>query len=381
MIKPSVGRLKKRRWKGWIGYLLSFFFGFLLALGGYAYLIQKKPPTSEAFSQKVFIADHIIQSQLYKIGILEKEVLLRQNSSKKEGNLTWQQSFLKIQIPKSLPFPLIEKNFKQSLSALGKPFSLQSFQGSDSLQLEIKVMDRITHQLTFLYSKPSTLKTDLRPKVAIVIDDLGGENHIAQELLQWDLPLTFSILPFTPYSKTLALEAHRKGKETILHLPMEPHGYPKVKPGEGVLLYDMDEENLLSQLSKDIEAIPYVKGVSNHMGSRFTGDPEKMRIILSELKRRGLFYLDSRTTPQTVGLQTAKSLGLRAMERSLFLDHSSNEDDIKRQLEQLAKLSLSTGKAIGIGHPRSSTLKVLKEMIPKIKEKGIEFVTLSAVME
>jgi len=242
-------------------------------------------------------------------------------------------------------------------------------------------MDRITHQLTFLYSKPSTLKTDLRPKVAIVIDDLGGENHIAQELLQWDLPLTFSILPFTPYSKTLALEAHRKGKETILHLPMEPHGYPKVKPGEGVLLYDMDEENLLSQLSKDIEAIPYVKGVSNHMGSRFTGDPEKMRIILSELKRRGLFYLDSRTTPQTVGLQTAKSLGLRAMERSLFLDHSSNEDDIKRQLEQLAKLSLSTGKAIGIGHPRSSTLKSLKEMIPKIKEKGIEFVTLSAVME
>jgi polysaccharide deacetylase 2 family uncharacterized protein YibQ len=110
-------------------------------------------------------------------------------------------------------------------------------------------------------------------------------------------------------------------------------------------------------------------------------DPEKMRVVLSELKRRGLFFLDSRTTPQTVGLQTAQSLGLKAMERSLFLDHSSNEDDIKEKLEQLAQLSLSTGKAIGIGHPHPSTLKSLKEMIPKMKEKGIDIVPLSSVME
>jgi polysaccharide deacetylase 2 family uncharacterized protein YibQ len=380
-MRSSMARFKKWRWKGWMGYVFSFFLGFLLILGGYAYLVQKKPPTSEVFSQKIFIADQIIQGQLYKFGISEKDVLLRQTSSKKESNLAWQQSFLKIQIPKTLPFSLIEKNFEKSVSALGKPFSLQFFQGSDSLQLEIKVMDRVTHQLTFLYSKPLTLRSDLRPKVAIVIDDLGGENHLAQELLRWDIPLTFSILPFTPYSKTLALEAHQKGKETILHLPMEPQGYPKVKPGEGVLLYEMNKETLLAQLSKDIEAIPYIKGVSNHMGSRVTRDPEKMRIILSELKRRGLFYLDSRTTHQTVGLQTAKSIGLQASERSLFLDHSLNEDDIRQKIEQLVRLSLSTGKAIGIGHPHSATLKSLKEMIPKMKEKGIEFVSLSSMME
>ena len=165
-----------------------------------------------------------------------------------------------------------------------------------------------------------------------------------KSFFDWDLPLTFSILPFTPYSKTLAGEAHRRGKEVILHLPMEPHGYPKVRPGEGVLLEEMDEARLLRQLSKDIEAVPYIKGVSNHMGSRLMEDPEKMRIIFSELKRRGLFFLDSRTTPQTVGLQVAQSVGLKAMERSLFIDHSSDEEDIKQKLEKLIQLSLSNRK-------------------------------------
>jgi hypothetical protein len=214
-----------------------------------------------------------------------------------------------------------------------------------------------------------------------VIDDLGGENHISKELLHWNLPITFSILPFTPHSKTLALEAHQRGKEVILHLPMEPHGYPKTKPGEGALLYEMDEEKLLRQLSKDIEAIPYIKGVSNHMGSRLMENPEKLRIILSELKRRGLFFLDNRTTPQTVGLQTAQSIGLRAMERSLFLDHSPSPEEIKEKLERLIQLSLATGKAIGIGHPHPSTLQSIKEIIPKIQEKGIDIVPLSSLME
>ena len=247
--------------------------------------------------------------------------------------------------------------------------------------LEVKVFNRVTHQLTSLPATPSGLKTAHRPKIAIVIDDLGGENKISQELLRWDIPITFSILPFTPYSKTLAEKAHRRGKEIILHLPMEPFGYPQVRPGEGVLLQEMDEARLLGQLSKDIEAVPYIKGVSNHMGSRLMEDPEKIRIVFSELKRRGLFFLDNRTTPQSVGLQVAQSIGLRVKERTLFIDHSSDEGKIKQKLERLIQFSLSTGKAIGIGHPHPSTLKSLNEMIPKMKEKGIEIVPLSAVME
>jgi hypothetical protein len=365
----------------WISHVLSLLLGALLALGGYLFLRQDKPLSLDDFSQKVFLVDQIIQSQLYEIGVQKKSVLLHQSSLKREGGRVWKQASMKVQILPPLSFSSVEGNFRRSLSALGNTVSVQSSQKSDSLRLEVKVLDRVTHQLTFFLSIPSHLKAGLRPKIAIVIDDLGGEDKISQELLRWDFPVTFSILPFTPFSKTLAEEAHRKGKEVILHLPMEPHGYPQTRPGEGVLLEEMNERKLMGQLSKDIEAVPHITGVSNHMGSRLMEDPEKMKIVFAELKRRGLFFLDSRTTPQTIGLEVAQSVGLKATERSIFIDHSSTEEDIKHQLEQLIQLSLSKGKAIGIGHPHPSTLKLIKEMIPKMKEKGIEVVPLSALME
>ena len=243
-------------------------------------------------------------------------------------------------------------------------------------------MDRVTHQITFFspksldsYNRPSTqgCHCDRRPRgrksYCSRIPPLESSNYLFH-------PTFHNLIP-----RTIALEAHRRGREVILHLPMEPHGYPEIQPGEGALLQEMDEESLIRQLSKDIEAIPYIKGVSNHMGSRLMEDSEKMRIIFSELKRRGLFFLDSRTTPQTVGLQTAHEIGLMAMERTLFLDNSPDEDDIKQNIERLTQFSLFTGKAIAIGHPHSSTLKSLKEMIPKMKEKGIDIVPLSALME
>ncbi|MFB3884756.1 MAG: divergent polysaccharide deacetylase family protein [Thermodesulfobacteriota bacterium] len=372
---------RRRRLKEWAGYFLSFILGVLLTVGAYRFLTREKPFSEKDFSQKVFIADQLINSHLYEVGIPKKENLLSRSVSKREGEIAWQLTLLQIQIPRSLPLSLIEERFERSLSRLGHSFSMKSSRSTQSLQLEVKVMDRTTHRLTFLYSKPSTLETRLRPRVAIVIDDLGGKTSVSQELLKWDLPVTFSILPFMPHTKTLALEAERKGKEVILHLPMEPHEYPRIKPGEGALLQKMGEEELRRQLSKGIEAVPHIKGVSNHMGSRLMEDPEKMRMILLELKRRDLFFLDSRTTPETLGLQTAKSLGLKTAERSIFLDHSRNEEDIKGQLEKLSDLALAQGKAIGIGHPHASTIRLLKEMIPKMQGKGIEIVPLSELME
>ncbi len=364
---------------------MRYFFLFLLAVllifGGYVYLTREKPPSQEDFSKKVSLTDQIIQGQLYEMGIQKKNILLQQSSSRKAGGLTWEKSSLKVRVFSPRTFSSIERDFRRSLAPLGKTVSIQSSKSKDSLQLEIRVLNRVTHQLTFVFSTPSTPKTVFHPRIAIVIDDLGSKDKISQELLRWDLPVTFAILPFTPFAKTLAEEAHRLGKEIILHLPMEPRGYPQIRPGEGVLLEEMNETKLLRQLARDIEGVPYITGVSNHMGSRLMEEPQKIKVIFSELKRRGLFFLDSRTTPQTVGLQVAQSVGLKAMERSVFIDNSSTEEDIKRQLEQLIQISLSKGKAIGIGHPHPSTLKAIKEMIPELKEKGIEVVSLSALME
>jgi len=393
--------MPKRRRRGgrkWLGYLLSFLLGGLLALGGYFYFVPKRPLPPEAvdqkaLTQKIFVIDQVINSQLYELGLSKKNVLLHQSSEKKEGNIIWKQSHTKIQCPRSLAFSVIEGNFRRGITTLGKPFSIQSTQTSESLELDIRILDRMIHELTFIPahppapkaslppSEPLPSKTGLRPRIAIVIDDLGGEGEISQELLQWNFPITFSILPFTAHAKSLASEAHQRGNEVILHLPMEPYGYPKTKPGKGVLLHDMNQETLRRQLLQDIEEVPHIQGVSNHMGSRLMEDPGRLKIILSELKKRDLFFLDSRTSPQTVGLQTARSLGLKAGERSVFLDHSQGEEAVKRSLEKLIRVALSTGKAIGIGHPHASTIKSLKEMIPKIQEKGIEIVPVSALLE
>jgi hypothetical protein len=289
---------------------------------------------------------------------------------------------------------MIEGNFKRSIAALGKPFSIQSAQTAKSLQLNIGIHDRITHELTFVPAappsakpgrfpaEPTVPKAGFSPRIAIVIDDLGGEeNSIARELLTWDIPITFSILPFVPHAKRLASEAHQKGREIILHVPMEPHGYPRTNPGKGVLLYAMSKEGLRRQLLEDIEAVPYIRGVSNHMGSRLMEDPEKLKIVLAELKKRGLFFLDSRTTSQSVGFQTAKSLGVKSGERSVFLDHAQGEQAVMQSLELLIQTARSSGKAIGIGHPHAATITSLKKMIPRIQEKGIQIVPLSELLE
>jgi polysaccharide deacetylase 2 family uncharacterized protein YibQ len=376
MAKP---RHRRGGMGGWFGCLLSFLLGVLLTFGAYTYVQREKPLSQEDFFRKVFLVDQIIQGQLYEIGIPRKDILLHQSIPKRQNGLTWKEFHQEIQVSRTLPFSLIEENLKRSLSGLGRKVAVHCSSSAESLRVDVWVQDRRTHQLVFVVHHPKKEKAFLRPKIALVIDDLGSDRSIAKDLLEWDLPLTFSILPFTPYARTIAKEAHQKGKEVILHIPMEPHGYPKVRPGEGTLLEKMNEKNLRRQLIMDIEAVPYIKGASNHMGSRLMENHEKVRIILSELKRRKLYFLDSRTTPQTVGIHEAQNIGMKAIERSLFIDHSLDEEDIKEKIEKLIRLSLSNGKAVGIGHPHPSTIKSIKEMLPKIREKGIELVPLSAV--
>jgi polysaccharide deacetylase 2 family uncharacterized protein YibQ len=367
-----MARLKRKGWRRWIGYLLSFLLGSFLGIGGFLLLTREKPPSPQVPVERVALIDQLIEGHFFEVGLAKKDILLHRSTS--------EQSQWKIKLPRSVPLSLVEGKVRQGLKGFDPSLTIYTSSTGEAFRMEIKVQDRTTHQLTFLLP-PSPLKAGVRPKMAIVIDDLGSDEEIAKEILQLDLPITFSILPFTSHSKAIAKEAHRKGREIILHLPMEPHGYPQNQPGEGVLLSEMDESALLRQLSKDIEAVPYIGGVSNHMGSRLMEDQEKLKILLSELKRRGLFFLDSRTTPQTLGFQTAKALGLRSAERTVFLDHYLDENSIKQKIDELIQHALSTGKAIGIGHPHPSTVKSLKEAIPKIKKKGIEIVPLSSLME
>ncbi len=207
------------------------------------------------------------------------------------------------------------------------------------------------------------------PLVAIVIDDLGYQKDLAMDFIEISAPLTLSFLPQAPFAEELVRQADQKGKETLLHLPMEPKEFPQVNPGPKALLTSMSNEEIRNILESDLEAFPQVAGVNNHMGSRFTEDRDKMTLVLTTIKKKKLFFLDSRTSASSAILPLASQVGVKAIQRDIFLDNIVDVDAIRGQLELLIRLAQERGIAVACGHPYPQTLQVLKEKMPELQEK------------
>jgi hypothetical protein len=218
------------------------------------------------------------------------------------------------------------------------------------------------------------------PRIAIIIDDIGYSKRLAMGLVKVDKNITFSILPFSPAGTQLAQKLSAKGAELMLHLPMEPTQYPKVNPGPGALLSSMSPDELLTQLRKDIQAVPGTVGANNHMGSRLTADSDKMNQIFTVLKQKDLFFIDSRTSVESKGEQSARMFQLKFSHRDVFLDNFQDVEYISGQMKKLIKLAKDHGSAIGIGHPHQATLDALKRELPKLKGK-VQLVPASKLVE
>jgi hypothetical protein len=213
--------------------------------------------------------------------------------------------------------------------------------------------------------KPSPGKA--LPSVALIIDDLGYDKKIAQKFAQLDVALTFSILPHSPFQQPIVRLAQSKGLEIMIHLPMEPVEYPQVDPGPGTLLTSMSPDELIDQLDQNLDTLPEAKGVNNHMGSRMTSESNQMYQIFSILKKRGLFFIDSRTTAESLCEPSARLFQVPFAQRDVFIDHQLKPDFIRNQIKQLIRIAQKNGEAVGIMHPHSTTLKVLQEMLPALK--------------
>lgn len=218
-------------------------------------------------------------------------------------------------------------------------------------------------------AKPQTPPDKLLPKVAIIIDDLGYDKRIAEKFLELDAVFTFSILPHSPFLKKINRLARDNGVEIMLHLPMEPIEYPTVNPGPGTLLTSMSPDKLISQLEINLDALPSAKGVNNHMGSKMTADSNPMHQIFSILKKRDLFFIDSRTSIATLGKPSARLFKVPFAQRDVFIDHLQEPDLIRRQINELVDIAERYGEAIGIAHPHSVTYKILQEMLPELQKK------------
>jgi len=213
-------------------------------------------------------------------------------------------------------------------------------------------------------------------KIAIVIDDLGNNYQDALALAHLKPPIALSILPFQRYSYETLKLAQNWGKPVLLHMPMEPLDYPFTDPGKGALLCSMDKQEIKAHLTKALDSLPGVVGVNNHMGSKFTTEADLMSLSLEEIKARGLFFLDSRTSSYSVGYNLAQNLAVNSCERTVFLDNLQEENAIWAKLLELCAQAEQGEKAIGIGHPYPATIRVLEKRLNELEKRGCQVVSI-----
>lgn len=227
------------------------------------------------------------------------------------------------------------------------------------------------------YAVPVALDSN-RPKIAIVIDDLGLSRTRTERTMELPAPMTLAFLPYAGNLEQQTNRARRLGHELLVHVPMQPLD-AKQDPGPRALTVDLPKDEVLRRLRQALGKFDGYVGINNHMGSRFTSDTQSMMTVLTELKRRGLMFLDSQTSPKSVAGDLAESLGMPAARRSVFLDHEIEPAAIRRSLRQLEAVARHVGTAVGIGHPHRETLEALDEWLPTLEERGFQLVPISTI--
>ncbi|HNS56244.1 MAG TPA: divergent polysaccharide deacetylase family protein [Smithellaceae bacterium] len=222
-----------------------------------------------------------------------------------------------------------------------------------------------------------------RRQVAIIIDDIGNDLKAVRELLKIDADITFAVMPFCSHTREAAETVHRARREILLHLPMEPASYPRENPGKGALFTDMNEEELLFQLNKNLASVPHISGVNNHMGSKFMGDEKKLKLVFDRLKTKNMFFIDSRTTPNSKASAAAKKADLPIASRRIFLDNNRNYNEIYKILTGVAR-DTEAGNitpTIIIGHPYPETIRAIRDANKILREKGVVIVPVSKLVK
>jgi len=213
-------------------------------------------------------------------------------------------------------------------------------------------------------------------RISIIIDDMGGSMDIAKKFLELPYPIALAVLPYEPYSREVARLAKEHGKVVLLHMPMEPHGYPEKNPGKGALLLGQDRDTQRKLFLKALEQVPGAVGVNNHMGSRFTENRESMRVFLELVKEKNLFFIDSATTDKTVACDVAREVGVPCLRRDVFLDHEVTASFARAQLVRLFDIAQTKDLTIAIGHPHKITLELLQKGFTETSNKNIKVVSL-----
>jgi uncharacterized protein len=216
-------------------------------------------------------------------------------------------------------------------------------------------------------------------RLAIILDDLGTDRGAADAIFALPYALTISVLPNQPHSVDIAEEAHRRGYEVMLHLPMQSVGNRKRESQE--LHPGMSSGDVSALVSQFLRAVPDVAGVNNHQGSQSTADTTLMNELMPVLRDRHLFYIDSRTTAATVAYDAARSAGVPSAFRNVpFLDDVTETFAVRKQLQSALRRAREKGEAVAIGHAHPATLAALREGLPQASAQGVQLVFASELV-
>jgi polysaccharide deacetylase 2 family uncharacterized protein YibQ len=222
--------------------------------------------------------------------------------------------------------------------------------------------------------------TLIRPSIALIIDDMGNQHGAGQQVVALPGPVACAFLPFGHYTRNLARQAHSRGKEVMLHLPMQSVSGDHTDQG-GIVL-DMTQQQFTRTLQAVLAAVPHVSGINNHRGSLITRHPGHMTWLMQSIREHGdLFFVDSRTTTATVARRIAAEYGIPSIERNVFLDNDRQPDAVLAQFRRLVDIARRDGTALGIGHPYPETLLVLAQELARLDDYNIDIVSVNRLIE
>lgn len=260
---------------------------------------------------------------------------------------------------------------------------MSNYSALRKLDLAIRAPQDAIEEIEEFAAQDSALNIDKEEtsSIVLVIDDFGYRNDaISDGFLNLPIPITCAVLPGHKQSSPVAKKAVSAGKEVIIHMPMQS-SVTSLGEDEFKLKVGMTSQEIEWRLNEALKEIPEALGINNHQGSKATADGKVMAVVASVLKNKDKFFLDSRTSSKTVGESTMRSVGVLTARRHVFLDNDLSVEKISNQFDELVRISKKKGVAIGIGHVKGNTLKVLQKKIPLLVEQGFDFKFLSQVVD
>ena len=228
--------------------------------------------------------------------------------------------------------------------------------------------------------EPAKPKRSHHGRLAVIIDDCGYDVDLVQRLVNLHAPFSFAIIPYRDFSSDSLHVINGGGQVAMLHLPMEPMNASAMSEGKSTVLTSMDDKRIMQLTREMVNSLPGISGVNNHQGSKATSDERTMRAVLKELKRDGLFFVDSNTYAKSLGDKLAAQMGVPTGRNNIFLDNSTNEDEIIGKIWQAAAIADEYGSAIAICHARPHTVNAWEQVIDEVKASGLKLVPVTEVL-